>query len=98
LADEAAGQVRALNAPLEEAIGRRGAQRAADGGLTPRQIEVLGQISRGLTDKAIARILHLSPRTVEMHVARALAVLDCRSRAEAVRKAGGLGVLDRPIP
>jgi DNA-binding CsgD family transcriptional regulator len=98
LAEEAAQQVRALNAPLEEAIGRRGAQRAADGGLTPRQIEVLCQISRGLTDKEIARCLRLSPRTVEMHVARALAVLDARSRAEAVRKAGELGVLGRPVP
>jgi DNA-binding NarL/FixJ family response regulator len=30
-----------------------------------------------------------------MHVAHALAALDCRSRAEAVRKAGELGVLRR---
>jgi len=88
LAEEAARQVRALT----DSVGE------ASGGLTPRQIEVLGQISRGRTDKEIARSLRLSPRTVEMHVARALATLDCRSRAEAVRKAGELGVLDRPVP
>jgi len=60
--------------------------------LPARQLQILAEISRGLTDKEIARTLRLSPRTVEMHVANALAALDCRSRAEAVRKAGELGV------
>ncbi|WP_298924322.1 alpha/beta fold hydrolase [uncultured Ramlibacter sp.] len=56
-------------------------------GLTARQLEVLRAISRGHTDKEIARTLGLSPRTVEMHVARILAALDCPSRSAAVRKA-----------
>jgi hypothetical protein len=33
-----------------------------------------------------------------MHVDNALAALDCRSRAEAVHKAGELGVLGRRVP
>jgi hypothetical protein len=33
-----------------------------------------------------------------MHVARALATLDCRTRAAAVRRAGELGVLPRSNP
>jgi pimeloyl-ACP methyl ester carboxylesterase/DNA-binding CsgD family transcriptional regulator len=63
-------------------------------GLTPRQHEVLRGVARGLTDKEIASELALSPRTVEMHVARVLAALDCANRAEAVRKAAALGLLD----
>jgi pimeloyl-ACP methyl ester carboxylesterase len=82
----------ALNSFLdEEAAARAPAPAKA---LTPRQLEVLRAVARGLTDKEIASELSLSPRTVEMHVARALAALDCANRAEAVRKAAALGVLD----
>ncbi len=55
--------------------------------LTARQHEVLRRIAFGESDKQIAQALHLSPRTVEMHAARALAALGCRTRAEAVRRA-----------
>lgn len=55
--------------------------------LTPRQREVLAQVARGRGDKEIARDLGLSPRTVEMHVARALAALGARNRSEAVSRA-----------
>ena len=37
--------------------------------------------------------LFLSPRTVEMHVGSILAKLDCRSRADASRRASELGLL-----
>lgn len=55
--------------------------------LTTRHREVLHAISQGHTDKEIARLLGLSPRTVEMHVARILAALECSSRSAAVRVA-----------
>jgi pimeloyl-ACP methyl ester carboxylesterase/DNA-binding CsgD family transcriptional regulator len=55
--------------------------------LTARQHEVLRRIAFGESDKQIAQALGLSPRTVEMHAARALAALGCRTRAEAVRRA-----------
>ena len=61
--------------------------------LTPRQLEILREVGNGQTDKQIARKLSLSPRTVEMHVARALAALRCRTRAEAVRRAAELKLL-----
>jgi pimeloyl-ACP methyl ester carboxylesterase len=82
----------ALNAFLDEEAGARARSQAK--ALTPRQLEVLRAVARGLTDKEIASELSLSPRTVEMHVARALAALDCANRAEAVRKAAALGYLD----
>jgi len=64
------------------------------GGLTRRQVEVARLIAEGLTNKEIANKIFLSPRTVEMHVANLLDRLDCRSRSEAVRKAGELGLLE----
>jgi pimeloyl-ACP methyl ester carboxylesterase/DNA-binding CsgD family transcriptional regulator len=61
--------------------------------LTPRQREVLRLVASGHADKAVARALQLSPRTVEMHVAAAIRLLGCRTRTEAVVKAHQLGVL-----
>lgn len=61
--------------------------------LTPRQIEVLRSVATGSTDKEVAKILNLSPRTVEMHVAAAINALGCSTRAEATHRAGELGLL-----
>jgi pimeloyl-ACP methyl ester carboxylesterase/DNA-binding CsgD family transcriptional regulator len=61
--------------------------------LTLRQVEVLRLVSQGHTDKEIARLLGLSPRTVEMHAGRALRALKCRTRAEGVHLATQLGLL-----
>lgn len=61
--------------------------------LTPRQIEILREVGMGQTDKEIARKLSLSPRTVEMHVANTLLALNCRTRAEAVRRATELKLI-----
>ena len=82
--------VAALRPFLDE---ESGAQPAPEKDLTSRQLDVLRGVARGLTDKEIARELSLSPRTVEMHVARTLAALGCANRAEAVRKASARGLL-----
>jgi pimeloyl-ACP methyl ester carboxylesterase/DNA-binding CsgD family transcriptional regulator len=62
--------------------------------LTPRQVEVLQAVARGKTDKEVAKTLGLSPRTVEMHVSGAIKTLGCATRAEAVHRAGTLGLLN----
>jgi DNA-binding CsgD family transcriptional regulator/tetratricopeptide (TPR) repeat protein len=64
------------------------------GGLTRRQCQVLRLVAQGLINKEIADRLDLSPRTVEMHVARTLERLHCRTRAEATRRASALGILE----
>jgi hypothetical protein len=47
----------------------------------------------GHTNREIARDLFLSPRTIDMHVGSILLKLDCRSRADAARRASELGLL-----
>lgn len=80
--------------PSEPQFHNEGADRKALSPLTPRQIEILREVGQGQTDKQIARKLSLSPRTVEMHVANTLLALQCRTRAEAVRRAMELKLID----
>ncbi len=84
----------------ERRLGRRGIEEMAGGGLTRREIEVVRLVAVGRTSREIARELFLSPRTVEMHVQNILAKLDCRSRADAARRASELGLLrpSDPMP
>jgi PAS domain S-box-containing protein len=52
--------------------------------LTKREREVLALIAEGLSDKAIASRLHLSPRTIRNHAASIYSKLDVHTRAEAM--------------
>lgn len=52
-------------------------------GLTEREAQVLGLLARGLRDKEIAALLHLSPRTVGRHVEKAYRKVGTHRRAEA---------------
>jgi DNA-binding NarL/FixJ family response regulator len=53
-------------------------------GLTPRQLEVLRLLARGLPNKAIARELGLAEATVKVHLLAIYRVLQARNRTEAV--------------
>jgi DNA-binding CsgD family transcriptional regulator/tetratricopeptide (TPR) repeat protein len=70
------------------------ATRVNPAGLTERQIEVVQLLARGMTNAEIAERLVLSVRTVDSHVAAALAKLGARTRKEATVRAAGLGILD----
>lgn len=59
--------------------------------LTPRELEVLQLMARGLTNRQIARHLQISEHTVKFHAGAVLGKLNARSRAEAVARAIGLG-------
>jgi DNA-binding NarL/FixJ family response regulator len=61
---------------------RRSAPRGT-GRLTLRETEVLGLLTEGLSNGAIAERLCISPRTAEHHVGSILGKLGLRSRAEA---------------
>jgi DNA-binding CsgD family transcriptional regulator len=55
--------------------------------LTPREMEVLGAIGEGLTNKAIARRLGISLHTVKFHVESLFRKLGARTRTEALARA-----------
>jgi DNA-binding CsgD family transcriptional regulator len=56
----------------------------AAGPLSDRERQCLALVAEGLSSKHIGKRLHLSPRTVELHVARAMKRLDAVNRSHAV--------------
>ncbi len=59
--------------------------------LTPRESEVLKWVVAGHTNKAIAKVLGISRRTVETHRARIMHKTDAASLPELVRIVGSAG-------
>ena len=52
--------------------------------LTPRELEILEHLVKGLTNAQIAQQLTISPATVKNHISNILPKLDASSRTEAV--------------
>jgi len=65
-----------------EALSRRPPAKAA-GALTAREVEVLGHVAAGKTNRAIAADLFLSEKTVARHMSNIFAKLGITSRAAA---------------
>jgi DNA-binding CsgD family transcriptional regulator len=63
--------------------------------LTPRQVEVLELLSRGLSNADIAESLFISPKTAAHHVSAVLGKLEASSRGEAAARARDMGLLAR---
>jgi DNA-binding NarL/FixJ family response regulator len=61
--------------------------------LTPRELEVLRLIARGLSNRDIARKLVLGDATIKTHVARIFAKLDLHDRTQAVVLAYETGLI-----
>jgi DNA-binding CsgD family transcriptional regulator/tetratricopeptide (TPR) repeat protein len=83
-------RLRELGLPVPR--GRRPSTRANPAGLTGRQLEVLALVGTGATNAEIARLLFLTPKTVEHHVGAVLAKLGVTTRAAAVARAHELGL------
>ena len=93
-ADEAAAELRAdvkagrhdadaVEAVLGAAGHRVPRRREGPAGLTPREVEVLRLLARGLSNKEIAERLVISPKTVANHAEHIYAKIDASSRAAA---------------
>jgi DNA-binding CsgD family transcriptional regulator len=98
--------VRLGAAPLRralEALARRARldlgeglpQESGRAGLTPRELEVLGLLVAGRSNRQIAEELFISGKTAGVHVTSILAKLGVHSRLQAAARARELG-LDRP--
>ena len=79
--------------PSAEATPATEAAEPAAQALTPRQLDVVQRLGRGLSVKEIARDLRLSPGTVKTHLSQAYAALGARNRVEAVLRATAIGAI-----
>ena len=61
--------------------------------LTARESEVLGLLGRGLSNKMIARELHISEHTVKFHISSMYSKLGVSNRAEAVSQGARYGLI-----
>jgi DNA-binding NarL/FixJ family response regulator len=61
--------------------------------LTAREREVLDLLGRGLSNKLIARELHISEHTVKFHISSLYAKLGVNNRAEAVSQGARHGLI-----
>ncbi|WP_051713430.1 helix-turn-helix transcriptional regulator [Actinoalloteichus caeruleus] len=61
--------------------------------LTPRERSALELAAAGLTNRQIGEDLHISPKTVSVHLSRVMAKLGATSRTEAVARAYEQGLL-----
>jgi DNA-binding NarL/FixJ family response regulator len=71
---------------IDAIVGERSA-------LSPRESAILELISKGLSNKQIARQLSITPETVKTHMKHVFAKLDVERRAQAVSKAKSLGLI-----
>jgi DNA-binding NarL/FixJ family response regulator len=61
--------------------------------LTPRELEVLGYLAKGKTNRQIGQELHLSLSTVKRHLERIISKLEVSDRTQAAVRAVELGLL-----
>lgn len=83
---------RVMNRAAADRLGAVDARALGDL-LTPREVEVLELMGRGLTNADIAEQLVLSEATVKTHVARVITKTDSHDRAQAVALAYQSGLI-----
>lgn len=77
----------AVHVPMASRRGRR----SYGDELSPRELQVVALVTEGLTNRQIGKALHVSPKTIELHVSNAMRKLKVSSRtrlAIAAREAG----------
>lgn len=84
-ADSAPAIVNGANRTLKSAL-------EAFPGLTPRQLEVMTAMARGLPNKSIARELNISDSTVKQHLRSVFQALGVQNRTEVVYALAHAGV------
>jgi DNA-binding NarL/FixJ family response regulator len=77
-------------------IVERLSERKLRSNISPRELEVLELLAKGLTNKEIANILQISQYTVRNHINHISIKLEASDRTEAVMTAVQLGILTMP--
>jgi NarL family two-component system response regulator LiaR len=78
--------------PVGEPFVRNGAK-ATELGITPRELEILEHIARGLSTREIAAALFVSENTVKTHASRLFDKLSVNRRTQAVHEGKRLGLI-----
>jgi two-component system nitrate/nitrite response regulator NarP len=68
---------------VSEYLASRGQQKDPFADLTERELDVLQEVARGMSNKQVANNLHISEETVKVHIRNILRKLDVRSRVAA---------------
>ena len=89
----AQGLVVLPKAAAEQVIGEIAVVEELSETPTAREGEVLGLLARGLSNKMIARELHISEHTVKFHISSLYAKLAVSNRAEAVSQGARHGLI-----
>ena len=95
-----------LSARIRRSLRRAGVQAGNGNGngphrpdvdLSRREREILGLMAEGMTQKQIATLLVISPKTVATHIQHLLSKLGVHSRAQAVAIAFQLGLVEPEV-
>lgn len=81
------------DAVIAAARGERRSHQPKGSLLTVRECRILSEISRGASNKQVARLLDISPSTVRTHVESIFRKLECSTRAAATLKGLTLGLI-----
>jgi len=79
--------------PLEAGIQARLDEHSTYAALTPREIEVLDRVKLGMRNKEIAASLHISEKTIQVHIKNLLVKLKVNDRTAAVNIALRRGII-----
>lgn len=96
LRDELINTIRAVNCgnyTLPPVVAARLAQRVSGTDLTPREVEVLEGVARGLSNKELATNLSVSESTIKYHINLILSKLNAADRTQAVTTALRRGII-----
>ncbi len=84
----------AVTPALLTRLQRKDQPASANQDLSSRELEVLRLAARGLSNRRIAELLDLSPRTIEVHMSNIFGKVGAGSRTEAVFIASRRGLID----
>jgi DNA-binding NarL/FixJ family response regulator len=78
---------------LQSKIAAKLALRVQEEALTDREVQILGLLAEGKSNKGIAQALYISESTVKTHLKSLFTKLDATSRAEAIAFAARRGLV-----